>query len=241
MMLTVVLADDHALMRVAFRTIFEAHGIGVVGEAADGHEAITVAIRERPDVVLMDVRMPRRDGLSATRELLARSPRARVVVLTTFDDDDYLDEALRAGACGFLLKNTSPEELVAAVRRVAAGDAVLDPAVTARVLTRMAPRPVPPQHHPAIARLTEREREVFALMARGLTNAEIAAGLTVGEATVKTHISRILAKLGLRDRIHAVIFAYDHGLVDDTTHPDRVGSRLPGTDRASPSSGSALG
>jgi DNA-binding NarL/FixJ family response regulator len=215
MSLTVVLADDHTLMRVAFRAIFEAHGIAVVGEAADGDEVVAVALHQRPDVVLMDVRMPRRDGLAATGELLARSPGTRVVVLTTFDDDEYLDAALRAGACGFLLKNTSPEELVLAVRRVAAGDAVLDPAVTARILTRVSPKPIPTECHPRLSRLTGREREVFALVADGLTNAEIAARLCVGEATVKTHVSRFLAKLGLRDRVQAVIFAYDNGLVRD--------------------------
>lgn len=209
---TVVLADDHALVRIAFRTIFEAHGIQVVGEATDGDEAITVTLRQRPDVVLMDVRMPRRDGLSAIDELRTRSPLTRIVVLTTFDDDAYLDAALRAGANGFLLKNASPEELVFAVRRVAAGDAVLDPGVTARVLARVAPKTVPPDQHPALSSLTDRERAVFVLLAEGLTNAEIAARLHVGEATVKTHISRVLAKLNLRDRIQAVIFAYQQGV-----------------------------
>ncbi len=212
MSLTVVLVDDHPLVRVAFRTIFEAHDITVVGEAADGDEAVTVIVRERPDVVLMDVRMPRRDGLSALAELRVRSPHTRIIVLTTFDDDTYLDAALNAGANGFLLKNSSPEELVLAVRRVASGDAVLDPAVTARVLARVAPRGVPPERHPALAALTDRERAVFALLAQGLTNAEIAARLFVGEATVKTHISRILTKLHLRDRIQAVIFAHHNGL-----------------------------
>ncbi|HSL58362.1 MAG TPA: response regulator transcription factor [Acidimicrobiales bacterium] len=181
---TVVIADDQALMRAAFRTILEADGIEIVGEAADGDEAVAIVRRERPDVVLMDVRMPGRDGLGATAELTREGSPARVLVLTTFDLDEYLWGALRAGAAGFLLKNAAPEELVAAVRRVAVGDTVLDPAVTGRVVSRFAPATeVPGPDERAVERLTERERDVLVLLARGRTNAEIAADLGVGEAT----------------------------------------------------------
>lgn len=213
-MTRVVLADDQPLMRAAFRTILEVAGIEVVGEAGDGDGAVTAARREQPDLVLMDVRMPGSDGLTATREVVATVPNTRVLVLTTFDEDEYLYGALRAGAAGFLLKNATPEQLVAAVQAVADGDAVLDPAVTGRVLTRFAGRAsggIDGGSMADLERLTEREKDVLALLARGLTNAEIAVRLGVGEATAKTHVSRILSKLGVRDRVQAVIYAYETG------------------------------
>lgn len=206
----VVIVDDQPLMRAAFRTILEAHGCDVVGEAGDGDAAVATVRRTRPDVVLMDVRMPGRDGISATEELVTAVPGSPVLVLTTFDDDDVLDGALRAGAAGFLLKNSTPEELVLAVGRVAAGDAVLDPSVTRRVLARV-PIAAGGEARRAIESLTEREKDVLALLARGLTNAEIAARLGMGEATAKTHISHVLAKLGVRDRVQAAIVAHETG------------------------------
>jgi len=207
----VVLVDDQALLRAAFRQILEHHGMQVVGEGATGDEAIDVVRRTRPDVVLMDVRMPGRDGLDATAELSVAVPGSRVLVLTTFDHDEYLDRALRAGAAGFLLKNATPEALVDAVRAVAAGDGVLDPSVVGRVMARFARRSQPEVDRSAIDRLTERERDVLRLLCRGLTNGEIATELSVGEATAKTHVSSVLAKLGVRDRVQAVILAYDAG------------------------------
>jgi DNA-binding NarL/FixJ family response regulator len=211
---TVVLVDDQPLMRAAFRTILEAAGEAVVGEAGDADEALTVVERTRPQVVLMDVRMPGRDGIDATVQVLQRFPATRVLVLTTFDEDDYVDGALRAGASGFLLKNASPEDLVRAVRTVAAGDGVLDPAVTRRVMARMAaaaPAGVTADRVTAVASLTEREKDVLHLLAIGCTNAEVADRLGVGEATAKTHVSRVLAKLGVRDRVQAVIVAHETG------------------------------
>ena len=210
--LRVVIADDQAMMRAGCRMILEAQGdIEVAAEAGDGAEAVAAAERTRPDVVLMDIRMPVMDGVEATRRL----PGHRVVILTTFNLDEYVVEALRAGASGFLLKDAPPEELVAAVRVVAAGDALLSPAVTRRLLdrvvSRLPDRPEPPPD--ALAELTERELEVLRLVARGLSNAEIAAGLVVSEATVKTHVSHVLQKLRLRDRVQAVVLAYDLGLV----------------------------
>jgi DNA-binding NarL/FixJ family response regulator len=217
----VVIADDQALMRAAFRTILEAAGILVVGEAATGDEAVALVGSERPDVVIMDVRMPGSDGLSATARISRELPPARVLVLTTFDLDDYLFGALDAGAAGFLLKNAAPEELIAAVGRLAAGDAVLDPAITARVIARYrvsrtgelpsGVRP-DPARAAALASLTSRERDVLALLAQGMSNAEIAASLTVGDATAKTHVSRLLSKLGVRDRLQAAILAYQTGV-----------------------------
>jgi DNA-binding NarL/FixJ family response regulator len=210
MTVRVALVDDQPLMRDAFRTILDAAAITVVGEAGDGDAAVALARRERPDVVLMDVRMPGRDGIGATAEIVACEPAVRVLVLTTFDDDDALYGALGAGASGFLLKNSTPEEIVAAVQRVAHGDAVLDPKVAGRVFARFAAGP--PRDDPTrLELLTEREKDVLSLMARGLTNAEIAAVLGVGDATVKTHVSRVLMKLGLRDRVRAVIYAYETG------------------------------
>ena len=210
--LRVVIADDQPLMRAGFKAVLEATGsIVVVAEAGTGREAIRAAEEHRPDVVLMDIRMPDLDGIEATRRL----PRQRVLVLTTFGLDEYIVDALRAGASGFLLKDAPVQELVAAVRAVAAGDAVLSPAVTRRLLDRVAGRlPAPAAHRPdGLATLTEREREVLQLIAGGLSNAEIAAALVVSEPTVKTHVSNLLGKLGLRDRVQAVILAYETGLV----------------------------
>jgi DNA-binding NarL/FixJ family response regulator len=211
----VLLADDHTMVRAGFRLILSSEpDVTVVGEAADGVEAVAAARRLRPDVTLMDVRMPRMDGIAATRRLLAEGPApTRVVVLTTFDVDSHVYDALRAGASGFLLKNAPPEELVQAIRVVAAGGALLDPAVTRRVIEEFARSPAPGPVPPAVAGLTDREREVLHAVAQGLSNAEIAASLVVSEATVKTHVARMLAKLGLRDRVQAVVFAYEHGLV----------------------------
>jgi DNA-binding NarL/FixJ family response regulator len=214
--LRVVIADDQLLVRTGFRMILETEdGIEVVGEAADGVEAVEVCRRVDPDVVLMDVRMPRMDGIEATRRLAGPDVvhPLRVLILTTFDLDDYVYAALRNGASGFLLKDTPPEELVRALRLVAAGEALLAPSVTRRLIDELAkvePPPTPPRE---LALLTSREREVLTLMARGLSNAEIAGELILGETTVKTHVGRVLTKLGLRDRVQAVVLAYESGLV----------------------------
>jgi DNA-binding NarL/FixJ family response regulator len=213
----VLLADDQALVRGGFRAILDAEpDIEVVAEASDGAEALELAARHRVDVALMDIRMPRLDGIEATRRLLAepRSPPTRVLVLTTFDLDDYVYEALRAGASGFLLKEVLPEQLAPAVRIVAGGEALLAPSITRRLIERFAHRPVPGRQPKAsLEELTPRELDVLRLLARGMSNAEIAQQLIVGEATVKTHVAHVLAKLNLRDRIHAVVFAYESGLV----------------------------
>ncbi|MFL6073525.1 MAG: response regulator [Mycobacteriales bacterium] len=220
MTIRVVIADDQAMVRAGFGALLAAQAdIDVVGEAADGEQAVAVATATRPDVVLMDVRMPVLDGLAAARRLLdpdrgPAGPRPRVLMLTTFDIDDYVYEALRAGASGFLLKDAPPEDLIGAVRVVAAGDALLAPSVTRRLIedfvrARPAARPRPA----ALAALTPRETEVLTLIARGLSNAEIAAELVLAEQTVKTHVGRILDKLTLRDRTQAVIYAYETGLV----------------------------
>lgn len=214
----VLLVDDQAMVRRGFRLILEAEDdIEVVGEAEDGRQAQEVVRWRRPDIVLMDVQMPRVDGLAATREMLADTTlevHPQVIILTTFERDDYVFDALRAGASGFLLKNAPPEELVAAIRIVAGGGALLAPSVTRRIIGEFARRPTPPRAAgAALEGLTDREREVLLLVAGGLSNAEIADRLVVSEATVKTHVSSVLAKLGLRDRVQAVIFAYEAGLV----------------------------
>ena len=216
-MIRVLLADDQALVRAGFRALLDAQeGIEVVGEAADGLDAVDAARRLRPDVVLMDIRMPRLDGLEATRRLAGPglADPVRVLILTTFDLDEYVFEALRAGASGFLLKDLPREDLVAAVRVVAGGEALLAPSITRRLIEEFARRPVGAAPDPAaLEDLTARERESLELMARGLSNAEMATALYVSEHTVKTHVGNVLAKLGLRDRIHAVILAYEVGLV----------------------------
>ena len=211
----VLLVDDDALMRAGLRAVLSSAGtIQVVGEAADGRAAVECVRELRPDVVLMDVRMPNVDGIAATREVLAARPDVKVVILTTFEEDDYIFGALSAGASGFLLKRTSPEELIAGLHAVAAGDSLLSPSVTRRVIERMAREPVPgAASSERLEVLTRREREVLELIARGLSNGEIAAALVVEESTVKTHVKRILMKLRLRDRVQAVIFAYETGLV----------------------------
>ena len=243
-----VIADDQSLVRTGFRLILTARGIDVVGEAADGKQAVAAVRELQPDVVLMDIRMPEMDGLEATRRVLAESPRCRVLILTTFDLDRYVYAALAAGASGFLLKDVTPEHLAAAVRLVDTGDALLAPSITRRLVERFA-KPSPPERpshpghpsepshpgHPSessqrgdpgrrgdpgapavhhrLAALTPREREVLALMGRGLSNGELAATLTLSEATIKTHVARIFAKLALRDRAQAVVLAYETGLV----------------------------
>jgi DNA-binding NarL/FixJ family response regulator len=206
-----LLADDQALVRAGFGLILNAESdLRVVAEAEDGDQAVAEAARTRPDVVLMDIRMPRLDGISATRAILEALPAARVLMLTTFDLDDYVIEAFRAGASGFLLKTVPPAQLVAAVHTVYESDALLAPASTRRLIEQHSPAPT---EAPELDELTAREREVLRLMAGGLTNAEIAATLVVEPSTVKSHVARVLAKLGLRDRVQAVVFAYDHGVV----------------------------
>jgi DNA-binding NarL/FixJ family response regulator len=210
----VLLVDDDDLMRAGLKAVLSSDdSVQVVGEAANGRAALSAARASRPDLVLMDVRMPELDGIAATRELLAVTPRVRVVILTTFEQDDYIFGALTAGASGFLLKRSRPEELLAAIHTVAAGDALLSPSVTRTVIERMSHQPtLELDAGRRLAELTPREREVLALLARGLSNAEIAAELVIEESTVKTHVKRILTKLRLRDRIQAVIFAYESGL-----------------------------
>ena len=210
----VLLVDDDDLMRAGLRSVLSSDDtIEVVGEAADGGEALDDIRTRRPDVVLMDIRMPGVDGISATRAVLADSPEVKVVVLTTFEDDDYIFEALSAGASGFLLKRTKPEELIAAIRTVADGDSLLSPSVTRRVIDRMATQPVAGLSGARLDELTPREREVLELIGRGLSNREIAETFVIEESTVKTHVKRILMKLGLRDRVQAVILAYETGLI----------------------------
>jgi DNA-binding NarL/FixJ family response regulator len=225
----VLVVDDDDLMRAGLKAVLSSdEEIEVVGEAGDGRAAVAEASARRPDVVLMDVRMPDLDGIAATREVLAVSPEIKVAILTTFEQDDYIFGALNAGASGFLLKRTKPEELLAAVHTLAAGDSLLSPSVTRRVIERMAERPVAdPQASRRLDALTPREREVLELIARGLSNGEIAAAFVIEESTVKTHVKRILMKLRLRDRVQAVIFAYESGLTSpgnlDTSSRKREG------------------
>ena len=210
----VLIVDDDDLMRAGLKAVLSSdETIDVVGEASNGRTAVQRVLELRPDVVLMDVRMPDLDGIAATREVVATSPEAKVVILTTFEQDDYIFGALNAGASGFLLKRTSPEELLAAIHSVAAGDSLLSPSVTRRVIDRMARHPaVEAAFDERLDELTPREREVLEQVARGLSNSEIAAALVIEESTVKTHVKRILMKLRLRDRVQAVIFAYESGL-----------------------------
>ncbi len=214
-MVRVLIVDDQALVRRGFRMILDAEPeITVVGEAATGFEAVDEAARTSPDVVLMDIRMPGLDGIEATRRITAAGPVPRVVVLTTFDLDEHVLDSIRAGASGFLLKDVPPEELVRAIKVVAAGDALLAPSVTRRVLAKVAATPsLGGRAAEPFESLTDRETEVLRLLARGLSNAEIAGTLFLGETTVKTHVGRVLAKLGVRDRVQAVVAAYESGLV----------------------------
>jgi len=214
-MIRVLIADDQALVRAGFRVLIDsAADLEVVGEAADGLEAVSLAGTTSPDVVLMDIRMPGMDGLSATRELVHTPEGPRVIILTTFDIDEYVFEALRSGASGFLLKDTEPAELLQAVRVVAGGEALLAPSVTRRLIEEFATRPDPHRTPPeALAVLTEREREVLGLVARGLSNHEIATELVISPATAKTHVSRVMMKLDARDRAQLVVMAYETGLV----------------------------
>jgi DNA-binding NarL/FixJ family response regulator len=218
----VLIVDDQALVRAGFRMILESEeDIEIVGEAGDGLEALEAVQELRPDVVLMDIRMPNLDGLEATRRILDEDADGggdgpRVLMLTTFDLDEYVYEALRAGASGFMLKDTPPEQLVAAIHVIASGDALLSPTITKRVIEEFISRPpstISPERPPKLNELTARELEVLGFMARGLSNAEIARDLFVSETTVKTHVARILMKLDLRDRVQAVVFAYESGLV----------------------------
>lgn len=215
-MTSVLICDDQALVRVGLRKILELEPeLTVAGEATDGEDAVAEARRLRPDLVLMDIRMPALDGIEATRRISRAQPSTRVLILTTFGLDEYVYEALCAGASGFMLKDAPPEEIVAAVRIVAAGEALLAPAVTRTVIeefARRAPQPAPPQP-PALPDLTPREREVLELLARGRSNAEICEQLVISEATTKTHVARILQKLDLRDRVQTVIYAYESGLI----------------------------
>jgi len=223
---SVLLADDQELMRMAFRMMIESQSdLAVAGEAATGTQAVAATLELRPDVVLMDVRMPQMDGVEATRRIVESGSESRVIILTTFDLDEYVYSALRAGASGFLLKDTPPAELLSAIRAVAAGDAVVAPSITKRLLTAYAKRlpahapgsgaadRAAPEQRELLAQLTAREQEVLLLVARSLSNAEIAAELVLSEATVKSHVGRVLAKLNLRDRVQIVVFAYESGLV----------------------------
>jgi len=215
MSIRVMVVDDQTMVRAGFRLLLaDESDIDVVAEASNGRDAVAQAARFRPDVILMDIRMPEMDGLEATRRILASDAEARVLVLTTFDLDDYVFEALRAGASGFVLKDEPPEQLISAVRTIAAGDALLSPTVTRRVIRRFATvrRQAPP---PAVAELTPRELEVLRLISQGMSNAEIGEELFISDTTVKTHVTRLLQKLALRDRAQAIVLAYQTGLFDD--------------------------
>ncbi|WP_433591624.1 response regulator [Nocardia sp. CA-145437] len=212
MSITVLIADDHAVFRSGLRAVVDAHpDLECVAEVGDGRAAIEAAARTHPDVAILDVRMPKLDGLAATEAIVAAGG-TRVLLLTTYDSEANLHRALSAGASGFLLKSLPPEELVAAIRVAVRGDAVIDPSMTRRLATRFALGIAPPVEPPELAQLTAREREVLLLLADARSNGEIAAALGVGEETIKTHVSRVLAKLGVRDRIQAVVFAHQHGL-----------------------------
>ncbi|GGS30747.1 MULTISPECIES: response regulator [Actinokineospora] len=214
MTVRVLLADDHAMFRSGVRAVLDTQpDLECVAEVGDGDAAVAEVARLRPDVALLDVRMPRLDGIAATEAIMTAGAGTRVLVLTTYDLDDYVYAALRAGASGFLLKGTPPEELVAAIRVAARGDALIDPAVTRRLISRFTECVRPSAPPPGLERLTSREREVLLHIAEARSNAEIASALRVGEETVKTHVSRVLSKLGLRDRVHAVAYAHRHGLV----------------------------
>jgi DNA-binding NarL/FixJ family response regulator len=227
MTIRVLVADDQSMVRAGFRMLLAGEeDIEVVAEASNGREAVDKTARFHPSVVLMDIRMPELDGLQATRRILAANNAARILILTTFDLDEYVYEALRAGASGFVLKDDSPEQLIAAIRTVAGGDALLSPTITRRVIQKFArlPHPAPPKE---LDELSEREREVFRLLARGLSNGEIARELYISETTVKTHVTHILQKLNLRDRVQAVVLAYQTGIFE-------ADSRQPGSRDESP-------
>ena len=216
MTIRVLVADDQSMVRAGFRMLLaDEQNIEVVAEAENGREAVEKTARFNPDVILMDIRMPELDGLQATRRILAEDNSARILILTTFDLDEYVYEALSAGASGFVLKDDSPEQLLAAIRTVAAGDALLSPTVTKKVIKQFArhPRPAPPKE---LGELSERERDVFRLMAEGMSNGEIGQELFISETTVKTHVTHILQKLGLRDRVQAVVLAYQTGVFEET-------------------------
>ncbi len=219
MTIGVLVADDQSMVRAGFRMLLSGEeDIDVVAEASNGREAVEKAARFKPAVVLMDIRMPELDGLQASREILAADPAARILILTTFDLDEYIYEALSAGASGFVLKDDPPEHLLAAIRTVAAGDALLSPSITHRVISQFAQlrRPAPPA---GLDELTSRELEVLRLIARGLSNAEIGEQLFISDTTVKTHVTHVLAKLNLRDRVQAVVLAYETGIVDGVSEP----------------------
>ncbi|HKC28989.1 MAG TPA: response regulator transcription factor [Jatrophihabitans sp.] len=219
MSVRVIIADDQQLMRAGLARLLEAEpDIDVVAQAGDGAQAVELVGLLRPHVALIDIRMPTMDGIEATRRIVGSSD-TRVVILTTFDLDEYVYDALRAGASGFLLKDAPPEQMIAAIHAAAHGDALIAPSVTRRLLDEFVRRPSPAAAADALRPLTERERDVFSCLARGMSNAEIAAKLYLGEATVKTHVGNALAKLGLRDRIHAVVYAYEHGLVTPGSKP----------------------
>jgi DNA-binding NarL/FixJ family response regulator len=216
MTIRLLVADDQAMVRAGFRMLVsEEPGIEVVAEAGNGREAVDKAARYRPNVVLMDIRMPELDGLEATRQILEAEPGARILILTTFDLDEYVYEALRIGASGFVLKDDPPEQLIAAIRTVAEGNALLSPAITKRVIARFARLPNPTSDLP-LSELTEREYAVFRLVARGLSNREIASTLFIGETTVKTHVTHLFQKLGVRDRVQAIVLAHEAGLFVET-------------------------
>ncbi|TYB95045.1 response regulator transcription factor [Micromonospora sp. WP24] len=215
----VLIVDDQSLVRTGFRMILNARGVNVVGEAADGVEAVSAAGQLRPDVVLMDIRMPNLDGLAATRQIIALLPQCRIIMLTTFDLDRYVYAALAAGASGFLLKDVTPEHLSNAVRLVGTGDALLAPSITRRLVERFAAESAPTRLHRDLTPLTPRELEVLTLLGTGLSNTELACELMLSEATVKTHVARIFAKLHLRDRAQAVVLAYETGLVSPSGSP----------------------
>lgn len=220
MTIRVLLADDQEMVRSGFRLLLAREtDLEVVGEAADGLEAVALTARRRPDVVLMDIRMPRLDGLEATRRLIADGPEAKVLILTTFDDDEYIFEALDAGASGFILKDAPAADMLDAIRVIARGDALLAPSVTRRVIAEFARRERDPRARVRLTKLTERELEVLRLLARGMSNAEIASALVISGATVKTHVARIIQKLGIRDRVQAVVSAYESGLMDTDFTP----------------------
>jgi DNA-binding NarL/FixJ family response regulator len=225
-MTRVLIADDDHLMRAGLVELLSTDPtITVVGQAATGRQAIERTRTLAPEVVLMDVRMPDLDGIAATRELARLAPAAKILILTTFEQDDYIFSALRAGASGFPLKRTRPEELIAAVHTIAVGDSLLSPSVTRRVVDRLAQQPTPSLDRHRLAQLTPRECDVLGLIARGLSNREIAAALVVEESTIRTHVKRLLAKLELRDRIQAVIYAYEHGLTQPAPSADRFEGR----------------